>query len=291
MMSKIIVLIGPTACGKTKTSIELAKKLNAEIINADAVQVYKDVNIGTAKITKEEMEGISHHLIDFVSLDKKYTIYDYQKDGRRILNKLIKENRNIIIVGGSGLYIKSLLYDYNLEEEIKKENIYQDLSNEELKSLVDKIDSNNDIHINNRKRLLRYLEHYNNTGKTTINNESKNKPLYDFKVIYLKPDREELYNYINNRVEKMISSGLLQEARYLYDNNVNTNSIIGYKELNEYFNNKISLEEAIDNIKKNTRHYAKRQLTWFNNQFKDKIEIKVDYNNFNKTIKEALKVI
>ena len=290
-MSKIIVLIGPTACGKTKTSIELAKKLNAEIINADAVQVYKDVNIGTAKITKEEMEGISHHLIDFVSLDKKYTIYDYQKDGRRILNKLIKENRNIIIVGGSGLYIKSLLYDYNLEEEIKKENIYQDLSNEELKSLVDKIDSNNDIHINNRKRLLRYLEHYNNTGKTTINNESKNKPLYDFKVIYLKPDREELYNYINNRVEKMISSGLLQEARYLYDNNVNTNSIIGYKELNEYFNNKISLEEAIDNIKKNTRHYAKRQLTWFNNQFKDKIEIKVDYNNFNKTIKEALKVI
>ena len=290
-MSKIIVLIGPTACGKTKTSIELAKKLNAEIINADAVQVYKDVNIGTAKITKEEMEGISHHLIDFVSLDKKYTIYDYQKDGRRILNKLIKENRNIIIVGGSGLYIKSLLYDYNLEEEIKKENIYQDLSNEELKSLVDKIDSNNDIHINNRKRLLRYLEHYNNTGKATINNESKNKPLYDFKVIYLKPDREELYNYINNRVEKMISSGLLQEARYLYDNNVNTNSIIGYKELNEYFNNKISLEEAIDNIKKNTRHYAKRQLTWFNNQFKDKIEIKVDYNNFNKTIKEALKVI
>lgn len=291
MMSKIIVIIGPTACGKTKTSIELAKKLNAEIINADAVQVYKDVNIGTAKITKEEMEGISHHLIDFVSLDKKYTIYDYQKDGRRILNKLIKENRNIIIVGGSGLYIKSLLYDYNLEEEIKKENIYQDLSNEELKSLVDKIDSNNDIHINNRKRLLRYLEHYNNTGKATINNESKNKPLYDFKVIYLKPDREELYNYINNRVEKMISSGLLQEARYLYDNNVNTNSIIGYKELNEYFNNKISLEEAIDNIKKNTRHYAKRQLTWFNNQFKDKIEIKVDYNNFNKTIKEALKVI
>jgi len=290
-MSKIVVIIGPTACGKTKTSIELAKKLNAEIINADAVQVYKDVNIGTAKITKEEMEGISHHLIDFVSLDKKYTIYDYQKDGRRILNKLIKENRNIIIVGGSGLYIKSLLYDYNLEEEIKKENIYQDLSNEELKSLVDKIDSNNDIHINNRKRLLRYLEHYNNTGKTTINNESKNKPLYDFKVIYLKPDREELYNYINNRVEKMISSGLLQEARYLYDNNVNTNSIIGYKELNEYFNNKISLEEAIDNIKKNTRHYAKRQLTWFNNQFKDKIKIKVDYNNFNKTIKEALKVI
>jgi len=290
-MSKIVVIIGPTACGKTKTSIELAKKLNAEIINADAVQVYKDVNIGTAKITKEEMEGISHHLIDFVSLDKKYTIYDYQKDGRRILNKLIKENRNIIIVGGSGLYIKSLLYDYNLEEEIKKENIYQDLSNEELKSLVDKIDSNNDIHINNRKRLLRYLEHYNNTGKTTINNESKNKPLYDFKVIYLKPDREELYNYINNRVEKMISSGLLQEARYLYDNNVNTNSIIGYKELNEYFNNKISLEEAIDNIKKNTRHYAKRQLTWFNNQCKDKIKIKVDYNNFNKTIKEALKVI
>ena len=289
-MSKIVAIIGPTACGKTKVSIELAKKLNAEIINADAVQVYKDVNIGTAKITKEEMEGIPHHLIDFVNLNKKYTIYDYQKDGRKILDNLIKENKNIIIVGGSGLYIKSLLYDYDLQEEIKKENIYQDLSNEELKELIDKIDPNNDIHVNNRKRLLRYLEHYNNTGKTTINSESKDKPLYDFKVIYLKPDREELYNYINNRVEKMISSGLLQEARYLYDNNVNTNSIIGYKELNEYFNNKISLEEAIDNIKKNTRHYAKRQLTWFNNQFKDKNEIKVNYDNFDETIKEVLKM-
>ena len=290
-MSKIIVIAGPTACGKTKVSIELAKKLNAEIINADAVQVYKDVNIGTAKITKEEMGGIPHHLIDFVSLDKKYTIYDYQKEGRKVLDNLIKENKNILIVGGSGLYIKSLLYDYNLEDEIKKESIYQDLSNEELKSLADKIDINNNIHVNNRKRLLRYLEHYNNTGKVTENNESKNKPLYDFKVIYLKPDREELYDYINNRVDKMIDNGLLEEAKYLYDRKINTNSIIGYKELNEYFDNKVSLEEAIDNIKKNTRHYAKRQLTWFNNQFKDKIEIKVDYNNFDKTIKETLKVI
>ena len=290
-MSKIIVIAGPTACGKTKVSIELAKKLNAEIINADAVQVYKDVNIGTAKITKEEMGGIPHHLIDFVSLDKKYTIYDYQKEGRKVLDNLIKENKNILIVGGSGLYIKSLLYDYNLEDEIKKESIYQDLSNEELKSLADKIDINNNIHVNNRKRLLRYLEHYNNTGKVTENNESKNKPLYDFKIIYLRPDREELYNYINNRVDKMIDNGLLEEAKYLYDRKINTNSIIGYKELNEYFDNKVSLEEAIDNIKKNTRHYAKRQLTWFNNQFKDKIEIKVDYNNFDKTIKETLKVI
>ena len=290
-MSKIIVIIGPTACGKTKMSIELAKHLNAEVINADAVQVYKDVNIGTAKTTKEEMEGIHHHLIDYVSLDKKYTIYDYQKEGREVLDNLIKQDKNIIVVGGSGLYIKSLLYDYNLEEEIKRENNYEDLSNEELKSLADKVDANNNIHVNNRKRLLRYLEHYSNTGKTTENNESKNKPLYDFKVIYLKPDRKELYNYIDGRVDKMIDSGLLEEAEYLYNKNINTNSIIGYKELNEYFNDKVSLEEAINNIKKNTRHYAKRQLTWFNNQFKDKIEIHVDYNNFSKTIEEALKVI
>ena len=222
----IIVIIGPTACGKTKMSIELAKHLNAEVINADAVQVYKDVNIGTAKTTKEEMEGIHHHLIDYVSLDKKYTIYDYQKEGREVLDNLIKQDKNIIVVGGSGLYIKSLLYDYNLEEEIKRENNY-----------------------------------------------------------------EELYNYIDGRVDKMIDSGLLEEAEYLYNKNINTNSIIGYKELNEYFNDKVSLEEAINNIKKNTRHYAKRQLTWFNNQFKDKIEIHVDYNNFSKTIEEALKVI
>ena len=290
-MSKIIVVVGPTACGKTKVSIELAKHLNAEIINADAVQIYKDVNIGTAKITKAEMEGISHHLIDYVSLDKKYTIYDYQKDGRKVLDNLIKQDKNVIVVGGSGLYIKSLLYDYNLEEETKKDNNYEELANEELKSLVDEIDINNNIHINNRKRLLRYLEHYNNTGKVTINNESKNKPLYDFKIIYLVPNREELYNYINGRVDKMIDMGLIDEARELFDKGVNTNSIIGYKELNEYFNDKVSLEEAIDNIKKNTRHYAKRQLTWFNNQFKDKIEIKVNYNDFNKTIEEVLKLV
>lgn len=287
-MSKIFVVVGPTACGKTKVSIELARYLNAEIINADAVQVYKDVNIGTAKITQSEMEGIKHHLIDYVSLDKKYTIYDYQKDGRNILNKLINENKNIVIVGGSGLYIKSLLYNYNLEPEIKNNNNYEELTNEELKELVNNIDPNNDIHINNRKRLLRYLEHYNNTGKVIKNNELKDKTLYDFKIIYLKPNRKELYNIINNRVDEMIKNGLIEEAKYLFNKNINTNSIIGYKELNEYFKGNISLEEAIELIKKNTRHYAKRQLTWINNQFKDKIEIDVNYNNFNESIKEVL---
>ena len=290
-MNKIFVIIGPTACGKTKVSIELAKYLNAEIINADAVQVYKDVNIGTAKITESEMEGIPHHLINYVSLDKKYTIYDYQSDGRKILNKLISENKNIIIVGGSGLYIKSLLYDYDLEVEEKKENNYDNLSNEKLKELIDKIDSNNDIHVNNRKRLLRYLTHYNNTGNIIKNNELKDKPLYDFKIIYLKPNREELYNTVNNRVDFMINNGLIEEAKSLFDKNINTNSIIGYKELNEYFKGNISLENAIEDIKKNTRHYAKRQLTWINNQFKDKIEIDVNYNDFNETIKNALNII
>ncbi len=290
-MSRILVIVGPTACGKTKVSIELAKYLNAEIINADAVQVYKDVNIGTAKISKEEMQAIPHHLIDCVSLDKKYTIYDYQKDGRRILNKLINENKNIIIVGGSGLYIKSLLYDYDLEPEIKNKNDYKDLTNEELKKLVNSIDLNNNIHINNRKRLLRYLEHYNNTGNIIKNNELKDKPLYDFKMIYLKPDRKELYQIINNRVEDMIKKGLIEEAKSLFDKNINTNSIIGYKELNEYFKENITLEEAIDEIKKDTRHYAKRQLTWINNQFKDKIEVNVNYNNFNESIEEVFRII
>lgn len=290
-MSKICVIVGPTACGKTKVSIELAKYLNAEIINADAVQVYKDVNIGTAKVTKEEMEGIKHHLIDYVSLDKKYTIYDYQKDGRDVLNNLINQNKNIVIVGGSGLYIKSLLCDYNLEPEIKNDNNYEGLTNEELKELVNEIDPGNDIHINNRKRLLRYLEHYNNTGKVIQNNELKDKPLYDFKMIYLKPNRKELYNVINNRVDEMIKNGLINEAKDLYDKNINTNSIIGYKELNEYFKGSISLEEAIELIKKNTRHYAKRQLTWINNQFKDKIEVNVNYNDFNKSINEVLNIV
>lgn len=284
-MSKIIVVAGPTASGKTALSIHLAKKYNAEVINADAQQVYKDVNIGTAKITKEEMENVKHHLLDFIPLDKNYSVKEYQEDGRNVLNNLINKNKNIVIVGGTGLYIKALLYDYKFSKETSSLD-FSNLTNEELKKEVDKIYENNNIHINNRKRLERFLSHYKTTGNIIKNTLEKDKPLYDFTIIYLKPDREELYKKINARVDKMINEGLLNETENLKEYS-KLNSIIGYKELLEYLNGNASLEEAIENIKSDTRKYAKRQNTFFKNQFDNLNIFKVDYDNFNNTIKKV----
>lgn len=284
-MSKIIVVAGPTASGKTALSIHLAKKYNAEVINADAQQVYKDVNIGTAKITKEEMENVKHHLLDFIPLDKNYSVKEYQEDGRNVLNNLINKNKNIVIIGGTGLYIKALLYDYKFSKETSSLD-FSNLTNEELKKEVDKIYENNNIHINNRKRLERFLSHYKTTGNIIKNTLEKDKPLYDFTIIYLNPDREELYKKINTRVDKMINEGLLNETENLKEYS-KLNSIIGYKELLEYINGKVSLEEAIENIKSDTRKYAKRQNTFFKNQFDNLNIFKVDYDNFNNTIKKV----
>lgn len=284
-MSKIIVVAGPTASGKTALSIHLAKKYNAEVINADAQQVYKDVNIGTAKITKEEMENVKHHLLDFIPLDKNYSVKEYQEDGRNVLNNLINKNKNIVIVGGTGLYIKALLYDYKFSKETSSLD-FSNLTNEELKKEIDKIYENNNIHINNRKRLERFLSHYKTTGNIIKNTLEKDKPLYDFTIIYLNPDREELYKKINTRVDKMINEGLLNETENLKEYS-KLNSIIGYKELLEYINGKVSLEEAIENIKSDTRKYAKRQNTFFKNQFDNLNIFKVDYDNFNNTIKKV----
>lgn len=284
-MSKIIVVAGPTASGKTALSIHLAKKYNAEVINADAQQVYKDVNIGTAKITKEEMENVKHHLLDFIPLNKNYSVKEYQEDGRNVLNNLINKNKNIVIVGGTGLYIKALLYDYKFSKETSSLD-FSNLTNEELKKEIDKIYENNNIHINNRKRLERFLIHYKTTGNIIKNTLEKDKPLYDFTLIYLNPDREELYKKINARVDKMINEGLLNETESLKEYS-KLNSIIGYKELLEYINGKVSLEEAIENIKSDTRKYAKRQNTFFKNQFDNLNIFKVDYDNFNNTIKKV----
>lgn len=284
-MSKIVVVAGPTASGKTALSIHLAKKYNAEVINADAQQVYKDVNIGTAKITKEEMENVKHHLLDFIPLDKNYSVKEYQEDGRNVLNNLINKNKNIVIVGGTGLYIKALLYDYKFSKETSSLD-FSNLTDEELKKEIDKIYENNNIHINNRKRLERFLSHYKTTGNIIKNTLEKDKPLYDFTLIYLNPDREELYKKINARVDKMINEGLLNETENLKEYS-KLNSIIGYKELLEYINGKVSLEEAIENIKSDTRKYAKRQNTFFKNQFDNLNIFKVDYDNFNNTIKKV----
>lgn len=284
-MSKIIVIVGPTGVGKTACSIYLAHKYNAEVINADSTGVYKEPLIATAKVTEEEKDGVIHHMLDLVSLNDDFTLYDYQVKGRKVLDDLISQNKNVIIVGGSGLYIKALLYDYKLD---KTDNIrvdYSKYTNQELKNMADKIDKNNNIHVNNRQRLERYITYYKQTGKTIKKTNDINKKLYNFDIIGLKSDKETLYKRMNDRVDIMFKNGLLDEAKKLKDKK-NFNNIIGYKELNQYFNGSISLDEAIDLIKQNTRRYSKRQFTWFNNQMKDIKWFDVNYNDFNETIKE-----
>ena len=284
-MSKIIVIVGPTGVGKTAASIHLAHKYNAEIINADSTGVYKEPLIATAKVTEEEKDGVIHHMLDLVSLDEEFTLYDYQVKGRKILNDLINQNKNVIIVGGSGLYVKALLYDYKLDKTDNVRIDYSEYTNQELKDMADKIDKDNNIHINNRQRLERYITYYKQTGKTIKKTNDINKKLYDFDIIGLKSDRETLYKRMNDRVDIMLENGLLEEAKSLKDKK-NFNNIIGYKELKQYFEGNLSFNEAIDLIKQNTRRYSKRQFTWFNNQMKDIKWFDVNYDNFNETLNE-----
>lgn len=287
-MSKIILIVGPTGTGKTTLSINLAKKYDAVILNADSTQVYTEPLIATAKIKEHEKENIEHYLFDVVSLNDDYTLYDYQKDGRRLLDRFISENKNVIIVGGSGLYVKALLYNYVLEDK-KEINIdFSEYSNEELKNKVLALDPESDIHVNNRQRLESFLKHYYETGKVIKKTDEINNKLYNFISIGLKSDRETLYKMLDKRVDSMFNEGLLDEAERLYKMNLkNYTNIIGYKELNEYFNGNISLDEAKELIKRNTRRYAKRQFTWFNNQMKDIKWFNVNYDNFYDTIKEV----
>lgn len=286
-MSKIILIVGPTGTGKTTLSIKLAKKYDAVILNADSTQVYTEPLIATAKIKEHEKENIEHYLFDVVSLNDDYTLYDYQKDGRRLLDRFISENKNVIIVGGSGLYVKALLYNYVLEDKKEMNIDFSEYSNEELKNKVLALDPESDIHVNNRQRLESFLKHYYETGKVIKKTDEINNKLYNFISIGLKSDRETLYKMLDKRVDSMFNEGLLTEAERLYKMNLkNYTNIIGYRELNEYFNGNISLDEAKELIKRNTRRYAKRQFTWFNNQMKDIKWFNVNYDNFYDTIKE-----
>jgi len=288
----IIVITGPTAVGKTKLSVELAKKLNGEIINADSTQVYKGLDIATAKIKEEEKDGIIHHLFDIKDIKEDYTVFDYQKDARNVIDKISKKGKTPILVGGTGLYIKACLYDYKFEvNEIKNE--YEELSNEEIYNKLKSIDENIDIHVNNRKRLVNALNYCENNNKLFSKKEKTDKILYDTLFIGLTTDRQVLYERINNRVDVMVSEGLLEEAKKIYDSNIRTKAImtpIGYKELFPYFENNKSLDECLDLIKQNSRKYAKRQYTWFNNQMNIKW-FNTDFNNFNNTIEEVYEYI
>ena len=283
-MSKIIVIVGPTGVGKTKLSIELAKKLDAEIINGDSVAIYKELNIGSAKPTKEELSEATHHLVNIRSVEEDFSVYDYQLVGREILDKLISENKNIIIVGGTGLYIKALLYDYRFSEE-KKDYNFDDLSNVEIYNKIKEYDSNIDIHINNRKRLIRVLTRFLNGEEITHN---KDKLLYDSIFIGLTSDREVIYKRINDRVDSMIHNGLIDEVINLKDKYTSSrilNTAIGYKEFASYFDGSDTKEEVINKIKRDSRRFAKRQYTFFNHQF-DVNWFDVNFVDFDVTIKE-----
>ena len=284
-MDEIIVIVGPTGVGKTKLSIELAKKLDAEIINGDSVAIYRNLDIGSAKPSIEEREGVLHHLIDIKDVFEDYSVYDYQRDVRKLIDEIHARGKRIIIVGGTGLYIKAALYNYKFfkQSDIK---LYEELSNQEIYFKICKYDCVVNAHVNNRQRLVRLLNKLENNEEIS---NCKDELLYKVRVIGLTTDRDYLYERINKRVDMMIENGLLNEIESLkqyYDKSRILNSAIGYKEFADYFKGKISLEEVVEQIKKDSRHYAKRQYTFFKHQF-DVSWYSVNFNNFDLTINEV----
>lgn len=278
MKEKVIVICGPTASGKTALSIELAKKINGEIVSADSMQIYKDMNIGTAKPTIEEMQGIKHYLLDFVSPEERYSVAQYKQDAKRAIKEIIKKGKIPIIVGGTGLYVDSLIYeieynDIKIDEEYrnKLEAIVEKNGLEELYKKALEIDpvAMEKISKNDKKRIMRILEIYKATGKTKTQQEleSRKKPVeYDYRIFAINWDREILYQRINKRVDIMIEQGLVNEVKNIldkYDKFPTAMQGLGYKEVVDYINGIYTKEEMIEKIKMETRRYAKRQLTWF----------------------------
>ncbi len=279
MKPKVIVIVGPTASGKTALSIEVAKKLNGEIISADSMQIYKDMDIGTAKVTKEEMQGIKHYLIDVISPEERYTVSDYKQAAESAIKEILNKGKVPIIVGGTGLYVNSLIYgieyqDMNFDENFRNKMMEKAETEDGLKELFEKacqIDSEamTKISSNDKKRIIRVLEIYKATGKTKTELEkiSREKGVdYDYKVYGISMDREKLYNRINLRVDIMIEQGLIQEVENLlkkYEKFPTAMQGLGYKEVVEFFEGNLSKNEMIEKIKQESRRYAKRQLTWF----------------------------
>lgn len=281
MKPKVLVIAGPTASGKTKVSIELAKRLDGEIVSADSMQIYKYMNIGTAKPTEDEKENIPHYMLDILDVGEKFSVAQYSDMAKKYIEDIISRGKTPIVVGGTGLYINSLTeeinYDNEAEENIKVRKELEDIARkegnvglyEELKR-VD-IDATNRIHINDTKRIIRALEVFRTTGVTITEYQKMSKQKekkYDYKIVGLYIEREKLYERINKRVDLMVEQGLLEEARNIIDMMKNQGRLtsfqaIGYKELVPYFEGESSLEDAIFNIKQESRRYAKRQITWF----------------------------
>lgn len=275
---KVIVICGPTASGKTGLSVKLAQVMNGEIISCDSMQIYKDMTIGTAKVTEEEMQGIQHYLIDFVSPEERYSVADFQKDSEKAISKILAKGKTPIVVGGTGLYVDTLVYhiqypevetDLAYRQQLEKmieeqglETLYQKAKEIDLQA-TEKI-SNND-----QKRIMRILEIYHQTGKTKTQLEIESRreePPYEYLMYAIDMDREKLYDRINQRVDIMIEQGLIEEVQELlkkYKNFPTAMQGLGYKEVVPYLQGDITKEEMIENLKQETRRYAKRQLTWF----------------------------
>ena len=293
----IYVVVGPTGSGKTSTVCQLAEKYHLPIINADAFQIYQEMNIGTAKITKDNPLYKSHYLLDIVKPNETYSVKQYQHDFNNIIEKLKNEYSNIIICGGTGLYVRAAIYDYTFpEQEDIDTSKYDKYSNEELYEMLLKIDkeSAEKIHKNNRKRVIRALA-YAEGGMTKSENDANQKhelrfPNNEIKVLFLNPNREELYANINKRVDEMFELGLVDEVKSLlnkYELSLTAKQAIGYKEVIDYLHGELSIDECKELIKKRSRNYAKRQVTFFKHQF-DTIEFKTSldlYNFINSTIK------
>lgn len=292
-MDKVIVIVGPTCSGKTKLSIELAKKYNGEIINADSTQIYKGNDIATAKVSTKEMDGIKHYLLSIKELNEDYTVFDYQMDARCFIQKIIDKGKIPILVGGTGLYIKSVLYEYKFDIEDKPKENYEQYSNDDLYQKLLSVDPKTNIHPNNRKRVERALNYYFANNKPISSKEKNDKMVYDAIIIGLTTDRNLLYQKINERVDKMLEHGLLDEANKIYESGIRTKAVltpIGYKELFPYFEGKDTLDNAILLMKQNSRHYAKRQYTWFLHQMNVNW-FTTNYDNFNNTIEDVINYI
>ncbi len=274
-MDKVIIVLGPTGVGKSELAIEIAQKLKSEIVSADAFQVYRQLNIGTAKVPSDKARGIVQDLIDIKDIDEEYSVRDYQLDGRKEVAKIVKNNQIPIIAGGTGLYLKALTYDY-IFNDVKEDNYdYSQLSNEELHLKLSKLDSKagETIHPNNRKRVIRAIK-IANSGLTKTAGEAlqQHLPVYDLFIVGCTMERKKLYAIVDQRVDKMIASGLENEVYTLtreYPNffELRATQGIGYKEWKEYFAGAKTKDETITLIKHNTHQLIKRQYTWFNHQF------------------------
>ena len=297
-MKNLVVITGPTAVGKTDISIKLAKEINGEIISADSIQVYKDLNIGSAKITEDEMDGVKHYLIDVLEPTDDFDIYTFKQMAEDAIEEIYAKGKVPIIVGGTGFYIQSVLYDVDFEEtevdmEYRKEleELAKINGNEYVHKMLEEVDPEYaaGIHPNNLKRVIRALEFYheNNIPLSEHNAEQKeNESPYNFAYYVLNDDREVLYDRINKRVDMMFEKGLLDEVKGLgLDNTNQSMQGIGYKEVLEYLNGNLSLEETKELIKKNTRHFAKRQLTWFRHE---KVVQMIDYRDFDRDVDKVL---